>query len=67
MATQLDRSSHDVVIHCTECPGWADIVLSDERAHDLAVEHEARVHPGVSDARDRRDVWRVRRARHAAR
>lgn len=63
MAVKLDRSDRTIVVYCTACPGWADLATRDARAHDLAVDHELRVHPGDEQARGARDVWR---ARHAA-
>ena len=63
MAVKLDRSERTVVVYCTDCRGFAEVVTRDERAHDVAVEHEQRAHPGADQAWRAPDIWR---ARHAA-
>lgn len=63
MAVKLDRSDRTIVVYCTDCRGFAEVVTRDERAHDVAVEHEKRAHPEASQAAGAREVWR---ARHAA-
>lgn len=64
MPVKLDRSDRTVVVYCTDCPGWADLALGDARGHDLAVDHERRVHPGAEQAKHARETWQ---ARHAGR
>lgn len=62
MPIRLDHSERTVVVYCTDCPGWADIALNAQRAHQLAVEHERRVHPGAAQAKHAREEWTRRHA-----
>lgn len=61
--TKIDRSSSGILILCAECPYWHSFRFVMIEAHNSAVAHEARVHPGDTGAAARRANW-VRR--HAA-
>lgn len=64
---QIDASSALVVLVCASCNNaWNACTWSVQEAHDSAVRHEKRTHPGEDHAAHARREWRRReRARHA--
>ena len=58
---KLDPSpSKTVVIVCDQCPWWSAIRFGMEQAHECAVSHEKRHHPGTEQARVAARRWRSR-------
>lgn len=66
MAVMFDSSARSVVVFCTECPGFRDIVTTLSAAHNLAREHLYDVHPGPDSKLARDSISAARRARVAA-
>lgn len=61
----IDSSTSLVVLVCEGCGGtWRACAWDISEAHDRAIAHEQRTHPGEHDAYQAREQWR-RRARRA--
>ncbi|MBL5972438.1 MAG: hypothetical protein D3X82_01310 [Candidatus Leucobacter sulfamidivorax] len=60
---KIDCSDSSVVLVCQTCGGaWRAFAWDRADAHDRAVAHEQRTHPGTEEAQAAREQWR-RRAR----
>ncbi len=65
---KIDGSATLVVLVCESCDGaWRACAWAVGEAHDRAVAHEKRTHPGEHDAYQAREQWRRRERRAQAR
>lgn len=62
MSARVDPSEYSVVVWCTLCPSYSAVVLDEKAGHDLAVDHEFAVHPGVRTAFVNRFKWTRRQS-----
>lgn len=63
----IDISHSSIVLQCTSCGVWYAFADTRDGAHDSAVAHEQRAHPGERDALDARTMYRSRARRAALR
>lgn len=61
----IDQSASSIILFCQDCAVWHAFADDLAAAHDSAVAHENRTHPGTEEAAHARREWR-RRARNAA-
>lgn len=64
---KIDVSDSSVIMHCERCRCWFAFADDQADAHDRAVAHEQRVHPGETHAERAREQFRRRATRRAAR
>lgn len=58
---KIDASDALVVLVCESCgDAWRGCAWSKDEAHDRAVAHEQRTHPGEEHASEARKKWRQR-------
>lgn len=57
---KLDASCTGVVMQCRSCGVWFAFAFDLAEAHDRAVQHESRTHPGSEDAYNARRKWQQR-------
>ena len=58
MSARVDGSRFSTVVWCSACPSWSENVHDLAAGHDVAVEHEARVHPDSRTAEINRFNYR---------
>lgn len=64
---KIDSSASSVVLLCESCDGcWRAFAWDKADAHDRAVAHEQRTHPGTDEAQRAREEWQRRARRRAA-
>lgn len=64
---KIDKSTVLTVLVCESCGGtWRACAWSKDDAHDRAVAHEQRTHPGEEHALNARGLHRRRAAKRAA-
>lgn len=62
MSIRVDVTEYSTVVRCSHCPYWYWQGGGGERArgHRVAQDHEASVHPGVSQAHEARKRFEAR-------
>lgn len=65
MATKLDVSeASGVLVTCSDCPWWFAFAWTIVKGHDVAVDHQDRVHPGTRQAEFTRASFQRRHETH---
>lgn len=66
MTITIDECPYTIVVYCSDCGHWSRSAVTRDEAHDIAANHELRVHPTIERARKRRDKHLERkRMQHA--